>query len=380
MDKVLRLTAAPGGIGAGFGALYPFGASDATLVWQFQRPDATTHTFATLEDAQTFTGALTLTAAAPQLTLGVDTTTAGRIKLFGSTSGNATITTPAAAGAGITITLPATSVTLNAAGDLTGTTLNSGVVTTSITTVGALNSGSITSGFGAIDVGADAITGGAGSFTVNTDAPSGVTIQNQSTGTSATSSIKLVNSNAGSISYIGKQSTLRTTYVNMVANSLSFYTDNAAGMSFLVDAAGPITFATNSALAMTIASGGAVTIPGTLGVTGAITGASYSGGAISGTTVTASTNLGIAATTKIYLDGVAMTGNTYISETAADIMSFVAGNATSLQIRDGCIALIDGITAPAAVLGFAHIFVDTSDGDLKVRFGDGTTKVLAADT
>lgn len=34
-----------------------------------------------------------------------------------------------------------------------------------ITTVGALNSGSITSGFGSINVGADSITGGAGSFT-----------------------------------------------------------------------------------------------------------------------------------------------------------------------------------------------------------------------
>jgi len=39
------------------------------------------------------------------------------------------------------------------AGDLTGTTLASGVVTTSATTVGALNSGSITSGFGTIDTG-----------------------------------------------------------------------------------------------------------------------------------------------------------------------------------------------------------------------------------
>src|SRR3990167_11336115 len=102
MDKVLRLTAAPGGIGAGFGALYPFGASDATLVWQFQRPDATTHTFTTLEDAQTFTGALTLTSAIPQLTLGVLNTTSGGIDFYGSTSGKATVKPPAAAGSNIT--------------------------------------------------------------------------------------------------------------------------------------------------------------------------------------------------------------------------------------------------------------------------------------
>jgi len=46
------------------------------------------------------------------------------------------------------------------AGNLSGTTLNSGVVTSSLTTVGALNAGSITSGFGAINIGTDAITCG----------------------------------------------------------------------------------------------------------------------------------------------------------------------------------------------------------------------------
>ena len=47
-----------------------------------------------------------------------------------------------------------------AAGTLTGTTLNSTVVTSSLTSVGALNAGSITSGFGAIDIGTDTITCG----------------------------------------------------------------------------------------------------------------------------------------------------------------------------------------------------------------------------
>jgi hypothetical protein len=46
------------------------------------------------------------------------------------------------------------------AGSLTGTTLASNVVTSSLTTVGALNSGSITSGFGAIDIGTDTLTAG----------------------------------------------------------------------------------------------------------------------------------------------------------------------------------------------------------------------------
>lgn len=47
-----------------------------------------------------------------------------------------------------------------AASTLSGTTLASGVVTSSLTTVGALNSGSITSGFGAIDIGTDTVTCG----------------------------------------------------------------------------------------------------------------------------------------------------------------------------------------------------------------------------
>jgi hypothetical protein len=50
-------------------------------------------------------------------------------------------------------------VTANAA-TLTGTVLNATVITSSLTSVGALNAGSITSGFGAIDIGTDTITVG----------------------------------------------------------------------------------------------------------------------------------------------------------------------------------------------------------------------------
>lgn len=46
----------------------------------------------------------------------------------------------------------------------------------------------------------------------------------------------------------------------------------------------------------------------------------------------------------------------------------------------GELAITDGMTAPAATVGFAKIYVDSADGDLKVRFGDGTIKTLATDT
>jgi hypothetical protein len=42
--------------------------------------------------------------------------------------------------------------------------------------------------------------------------------------------------------------------------------------------------------------------------------------------------------------------------------------------------LLDGLTPPAALVGYAVIYVDNLDGDLKVKFGDGTVKTLATDT
>jgi hypothetical protein len=101
--------------------------------------------------------------------------------------------------------------------------------------------------------------------------------------------------------------------------------------------------------------------------------------AFAGGVYTFDSDVVIAATTKLRLDGSA-SGDTYISETSANIMAFVAGNVTCGAFRDGCFALVDAVTAPTATAGFAKIFVDTSDGDLKVIFGDGTTKVIVADT
>lgn len=42
--------------------------------------------------------------------------------------------------------------------------------------------------------------------------------------------------------------------------------------------------------------------------------------------------------------------------------------------------LSDGITAPATLSGVAQFYVDTADGDFKVRFGDGFTRTLGADS
>lgn len=44
------------------------------------------------------------------------------------------------------------------------------------------------------------------------------------------------------------------------------------------------------------------------------------------------------------------------------------------------LSLTDGSTAPSTVAGIAQIYVDTSDGDLKIKFGDGTVKTIVTDT
>lgn len=48
---------------------------------------------------------------------------------------------------------------------------------------------------------------------------------------------------------------------------------------------------------------------------------------------------------------------------------------------DGALGLRDGITAPNQdVTGNAWLYIDAADGDLKIRFGDGTVKTIVVDT
>lgn len=50
------------------------------------------------------------------------------------------------------------------------------------------------------------------------------------------------------------------------------------------------------------------------------------------------------------------------------------------ELRVGGLVLVDGITAPSTRVGAAVIYVDTADGDLKIKFGDGTVKTIVVDT
>ena len=69
--------------------------------------------------------------------------------------------------------------------------------------------------------------------------------------------------------------------------------------------------------------------------------------------------------------------DTILSRIGANVLGVGAGDA----FRAGNYAeLVDGIAAPGANAGFARIYVDTADGDLKVVFGDGHVAVIAADS
>ena len=83
------------------------------------------------------------------------------------------------------------------------TTLGSTVVTSSLTAVGALNSGSIASGFGAIDTGADNIltTGTMGSAGLTTFTGNDLTLDNQLTSSYANTAALNLTGNAAGITF-----------------------------------------------------------------------------------------------------------------------------------------------------------------------------------
>lgn len=85
-------------------------------------------------------------------------------------------------------------------------------------------------------------------------------------------------------------------------------------------------------------------------------------------------------------------GNLGISSDSVDIIGTTDITLTApLIVLDGVvvineamaanyIAITDGVTAPATVAGLGQIYIDIADGDLKIKFGDGTVKTIVTDT
>jgi hypothetical protein len=151
--------------------------------------------------------------------------------------------------------------------------------------------------------------------------------------------------------------------------------------------------------ASTSTSSGALVVSGGVGVAGAI----YAGGVLS-------TVSGAGFNTpdwRFYQSGT----SGYIRDLVNGQMAlqFISGNASTIQVyatgtqdstttTSGALissgglgvagavnagtffGLVDGITAPSTAGGYARIYVDSADGDLKVKFGDGTVKTIATDS
>ena len=251
-----------------------FGTTANTITF----PNAPSGTVPLLNLAQTFTAAQTFTSASPQLTLGVLNTTSGGILSYGSTSGSQTWKPPAAAGAGVTITFPATSVTLNAAGDLTGTTLAAGVTASSFTSVGTLT-GLTTSG----QIVTTIATATSVLYQHQTNTSGliwGLDIANTATsGTSSSAGIKLGNNSDPD----GRgQLQLTTQYYTptgmFVADGLHLLTYGAGGVSIgSLHASGTTKIYAGGATLAATFTGANTALAGTLGVTGAITATNLAG-------------------------------------------------------------------------------------------------------
>lgn len=97
----------------------------------------------------------------------------------------------------------------------------------------------------------------------------------------------------------------------------------------------------------------------------------------------------------MFLDADGSTIRALIIKDNADGLRFRAGDSSNddltldasgnTRIRGnftcgGKLVIIDGMTAPDAITGSAQIYVDSADGDLKIKFGDGTVKTIAVDT
>jgi hypothetical protein len=215
------------------------------------------------------------------------------------------------------------------AGTLTGATLAAGVTASSLTSVGALNSGSITSGFGSIDVGTDSITGGAFSGTGATFAAagSGATeiVRIRTTATTDTHPILYFEGNRGGVVH---EATIRTDSGTGNGSELSFHVDDGSG---------------NLQRVFQVQTSGAV-VTGVLTVSSTVTGGTYNGQTISSTASFTGT---MAVATSYSLGGVTLatftSTNNEFYDRSGRIALYLGGSSSNTNYYDNTNHVFRGI-------------------------------------
>ena len=91
------------------------------------------------------------------------------------------------------------------------------------------------------------------------------------------------------------------------------------------------------------------------------------------------------AITDLYWVRVTRTRNVLPTHPTDSTFGVLAHSSEFLWTKEGAlsvdnVAVTDGIVEPGTVVGFAVIYVDKADGDLKVKFGDGFVATIVADS
>jgi hypothetical protein len=271
----------------------------------------------------------------------------------------------------------------NAIGKFTSSGLSIPTTTASnSTSSGALVVGNGTSG--GLGVGGALYVGSAGTF-------GGTVRVSTANGTAATFSLLQAGQQQWAVEIPASTTNLRLRAVDAGVDALTLGTNGSGTF------AGAVSI--SSTTASTGTSSGALVVSGGVGVAGAI----FAGGVLS-------TVSGAGFNTpdwRFYQSGTSgyirdlVNGQMalqFISGSASTIQVYATGTQDSTTTTSGALisagglgvagavnagtffGLVDGVTAPSTAGGYARIYVDSADGDLKVKFGDGTVKTIATDS
>lgn len=292
------------------------------------------------------TGALNLTASSGTLTLGSTTLAGASPLVFDGATADSNKTTFAITDptSNRTITFPDGTITINAAANISGATLASNVVNSSLTSVGTLSGGGITSGFGAISTTNNITTSANISSTGSGTITSAGTLT-ASNGITQTTGALTLTATSGALTLSGLSASSINTGVNDLIITSGHFNTTVTGIN-------------NTAIGVTTKSSGGFT---TLTSTGA-TDLANAG----------ASNVTIAATG---------TGNVTIGNASGTFALTSSGglNVTTGGVLTG-VASIDTITYSATAIGFAGTGSITSGSATNLSFTSGTTGSITLDS